>query len=295
VVGNWAMHLNHYEANKLVQHLAHSLTEKELTAVEVVVLPPFTAIRSVQTAVDGDRWLLRYGAQDISAHTAGYFPGEVSGAMLAKLGVTYAVVGQYARRSRHHEDDAVVAAKVRAALAAEIAPVLCVGDPAEEHESDTGIPYTVAQVEAALSGLSGAQAERVVLAYEPVWAGAGLPAPAGNGPGEAGAARQRGRAVPLDLPPDVTTAQVSELAGHLRAKVAKMFGASVAEVVRIVYGGRVNGVTVAGYVAESDIDGVFVGELSLDPVEFAKICRLGEREERASASPGARTPSVPAS
>jgi triosephosphate isomerase len=284
VVGNWAMHLNHYEANKLVQHLAHSLTEKELTAVEVVVLPPFTAIRSVQTAVDGDRWLLRYGAQDISAHTAGYFPGEVSGAMLAKLGVSYAVVGQHARRLLHHEDDAVVQAKIRAALAVGIAPVLCVGDPAEEHEAGTGVAYAVAQTEAALAGLSAAQAERVVLAYEPVWAGAGAPGPTAGG-GEAGVVRHRGRTASLELPPEVTTTEVSRLATELRAKVGKMFGTSVAEVLRVVYAGRVNGVTVAGYVAEPDIDGVFVGELSLDPVEFAKICRLGEREERASASP----------
>src|SRR5258706_15128420 len=127
MAGNWKMNLNHYEANKLVQQLAHSLTEKELTEVEVVVLPPFTDIRSVQTAVDGDKWLIEYGAQDISAHSNGAYTGEISGAMLARLGCSYAVVGHSERRASHNETDELVNAKVKAALANEIAPILCIG------------------------------------------------------------------------------------------------------------------------------------------------------------------------
>src|SRR5262245_37135268 len=114
IAGNWKMNLNHYEANKLVQHLAHSLSEKELAAVEVAVLPPFTAIRSVQTAVDGDKWQLRYGAQDISAHTSGAYTGEIAGSMLAKLGCSYVVVGHSERRQYHAETDELVNAKVKA-------------------------------------------------------------------------------------------------------------------------------------------------------------------------------------
>src|SRR5262249_15882326 len=86
MASSWKRNLNHYEANKLVQQLAHSLTEKELTEVEVAVLPAFTAIRSVQTAVDGDKWLLRYGAQDISPHASGAYTGDIAGSMLAQLG-----------------------------------------------------------------------------------------------------------------------------------------------------------------------------------------------------------------
>src|SRR5688572_6799214 len=124
MAGNWKMNLNHYEANRLVQHLAHSLSEKELAEVEVVVLPPFTDIRSVQTAVDGDKWLIGYGAQDISPHASGAYTGEIAGSMLARLGCSYAVVGHSERRAYHHEDDSLVNAKVKAALANEIAPIL---------------------------------------------------------------------------------------------------------------------------------------------------------------------------
>ncbi len=170
MAGNWKMNLNHYEANKLVQQLAHSLTEKELAAVEVAVLPPFTAIRSVQTAVDGDKWLLRYGAQDISAHPAGAYTGEISGPMLAKLGCSYAVVGHSERRAYHHEDDALVNAKVKAALANEITPILCIGEGLDIREDGDHVPYTLAQLDGGLAGLNGAQVEKVVVAYEPVWA-----------------------------------------------------------------------------------------------------------------------------
>ena len=122
------MNLNHYEANGLVQKLAHTLTEKDLGAVEVVVLPPFTDIRTVQTAVDGDKWMIGYGAQDISPHTGGAYTGEVSGAMLARLGCSYAIVGHSERRAHHQETDELVNAKLKAALANTIAPILCVGE-----------------------------------------------------------------------------------------------------------------------------------------------------------------------
>ena len=94
----------------------------------MAVLPPFTDIRSVQTAVDGDKWHIGYGAQDISAHASGAYTGEVSGAMLAKLGCSYVVVGHSERRQYHHETDALVNAKVKAALANDIAPILCIGE-----------------------------------------------------------------------------------------------------------------------------------------------------------------------
>ena len=116
MAGNWKMNLNHLEAIALVQKLAFSLNEQQLTDVEVVVLPPFTDLRSVQTLVDGDKLLIGYGAQDLSPHASGAYTGDISGAMLAKLGCTYVVVGHSERRQYHHEDDALVNAKVKAAL-----------------------------------------------------------------------------------------------------------------------------------------------------------------------------------
>src|SRR5918997_1948148 len=116
IAGNWKMHLTHLEAIGLVQKLAFSLKETELEAAEVVVLPPFTALRSVQTLVTGDKLSVGYGAQDISFHDSGAYTGEVSGTMLAALGCGYVTVGHSERRQYHGEDDSLVAVKAQAAL-----------------------------------------------------------------------------------------------------------------------------------------------------------------------------------
>jgi len=250
MAGNWKMNLNHYEANKLVQQLTHSLTEKDLTAVEVVVLPPFTAIRSVQTAVDGDKWLIGYGAQDVSAYPNGAYTGEVSATMLAKLGCSYVVVGHSERRAYHHEDDELVNAKAKAALANDIAPILCVGEGLEVREAGEHVAHTLAQLDGSLAGLTAEQVQRVVVAYEPVWAiGTGKTA---------------------------TPADAQEVIGAIRARLGKAYGADVADSTRILYGGSVKGANIAGIMEQPDIDGALVGGASLDAGEFVRICRLGE-------------------
>src|SRR5438067_11307042 len=114
MAGNWKMNLNHLEAIAFVQKLAYSLSDDDYDAVEVVVLPPYTDLRSVQTLVDGDRLRVGYGAQDLSAHDDGAYTGEVSGAMLAKLGCTYVVIGHSVRRAHLGETDALVNVKVQA-------------------------------------------------------------------------------------------------------------------------------------------------------------------------------------
>jgi triosephosphate isomerase len=251
MAGNWKMNLNHYEANKLVQQLAHSLTEKDLTAVEVVVLPPYTDIRSVQTAVDGDKWLIGYGAQDLSAHpTNGAYTGEVSGAMLARLGCSYVVVGHSERRAYHHEDDALVNAKVKAALANDIAPIMCVGEGLDVREAGEHVAHTLAQVDGGLAGIPAEQVQRIVIAYEPVWA---------IGTGKT--------ATPTDA---------QEVIGAIRGRLVTSYGADVADVVRILYGGSVKGANIAAIMEQPDIDGALVGGASLDAGDFVRICRLGE-------------------
>jgi triosephosphate isomerase len=149
VAGNWKMHLTHLEAIALVQKIAFSLKETELEAVEVVVLPPFTSVRSVQTLIDGDKLLLGYGAQNLSEHDQGAYTGDVSGPMLAKLGCTYVAVGHSERRQYHHETDEIVAAKLAAAY---------------------HVPHCSAQLNAALANVSAEQARSLVVAYEPIWA-----------------------------------------------------------------------------------------------------------------------------
>jgi len=251
MAGNWKMNLNHYEANALVQKLAHTLTEKDLTAVEVAVLPPFTDIRTVQTAVDGDKWLIGYGAQDISAHAGGAYTGEISGSMLAKLGCSYAVVGHSERRQYHAETDELINAKAKAALANGLAPILCIGEGLEVREAGGHVAHTLAQLDGGLAGLTAEQVEKVVVAYEPVWAiGTGKTA---------------------------TPADAQEVIGAIRGRLAEKFSPTVAANTRILYGGSVKAANIAEIMDQPDIDGALVGGASLDPDEFVKICRLGEK------------------
>ena len=249
MAGNWKMNLNHLEAIALVQKLAFSLTEQQLSDVEVVVLPPYVDIRSVQTLVDGDKLLIGYGAQDLSPHAAGAYTGDISGSMLAKLGCAYVVVGHSERRAYHHEDDELVNAKVKAALGNGITPILCVGEGLEVREESAHVPYTVTQLDAALEGRTAEEVEKVVIAYEPIWAiGTGKTA---------------------------TPEDAQEVIGALRARLGERHG-GVANRVRILYGGSVKAANIAGIMAQGDIDGALVGGASIDADEFVQICRYRE-------------------
>jgi triosephosphate isomerase len=254
IAGNWKMHMTHLEAIGLVQKVVFSLAEHVLDEAEVVVLPPFTALRSVQTLVAGDKLAIGYGAQDLSAQDAGAYTGEVSGGMLAALACSYVVVGHSERRALHGEDDAVVAAKVQAALRHGLTPILCVGEGLDVRRAGRHVPHCTDQLDAALAGLTGEQLTGgaqgpggVVVAYEPVWA---------IGTGEV--------ATPDDA---------QEVCGALRARLAERFGDEVATGVRILYGGSVKAGNTAGILAGPDVDGALVGGASLDADEFAQICR----------------------
>jgi triosephosphate isomerase (TIM) len=250
IAGNWKMNLNHLEAIALVQKIAFSLSEPQLTAVEVVVLPPFTALRSVQTLIDGDRLLLGYGAQDLSPHQAGAYTGDISGAMLAKLGCSYVVVGHSERRQYHHEDDALVNAKVKAAFANEITPILCIGEGLEVRERGEQVQHCISQLDGALAKIPAEQAEKIVIAYEPVWA---------IGTGKV--------ATPEDA---------QEVCAAIRARLVERYSAELAQNVRILYGGSVKSNNIAGIMAKPDVDGALVGGASLDGDEFARLCRFPE-------------------
>jgi triosephosphate isomerase len=254
MAGNWKMNLSHLEAIALTQKLAFSLPEKQLADVEVVVLPPFTAIRSVQTLIDGDKLLIGFGAQDLSPHGNGAYTGDVSGPMLAKLGCQYVVVGHSERRAYHHEDDAVVNAKVKAALTNGIVPILCVGEGLEIREASGHVTHCLGQLDADLDGLSAEQVEKVVIAYEPVWA---------IGTGKT--------ATPQDA---------QEVIGAIRARIAERFPGPTAGRTRILYGGSVKGANIAAIMAQPDIDGALVGGASLDAEEFVTICRYRDHVGR---------------
>jgi triosephosphate isomerase len=248
IAGNWKMNLNHLEAIALVQKLAFALPEKYFAKVEVAVLPPFTALRSVQALIEGDKLLIRYGAQDLSPKDSGPYTGDVSGPMLAKLDCSYVVVGHSERREHHGEDDGIVGSKVRAALRNGLVPILCVGEGLEVREGGGHLAHCTAQLRGALKGLSAEQARTIVVAYEPIWA---------IGTGRV--------ATPTDA---------QEVCSALREALADKYGAAFADEIRVLYGGSVKSSNVTELVAESDIDGALVGGASLDADEFAKLCAL---------------------
>jgi triosephosphate isomerase len=246
IAGNWKMNYTHLEAIALTQKLAFGLTPEQCAAVEVVVLPPFISIRSVQTLIDGDGVPIRYGAQDLSPHDSGAYTGDISGPMLAKLGCSYVVVGHSERREYHGEDDTLVNAKLVAALRNQLTPILCVGESLRVREADGHLAHCSAQVDAALAGLPAEHVESIVVAYEPVWA---------IGTGEV-----------------ATPENAQEVCAAIRAKLAELYAPELAAGVRILYGGSVKASNAAEIVAQPDIDGALVGGASLDPVEFTAIC-----------------------
>ena len=252
MAGNWKMNLDHLEATHLVQKLAWLLrdADHDHSAVEVVVLPPFTDLRSVQTLVEADDLPIRFGAQDLSAHGSGAYTGEVSGAMLARLSCSYACVGHSERRQLHAEDDATVAAKAQAAHRHGLTPIVCVGEPLEVREAGEHVAYTLAQLDGSLAGLDAEQVATSVVAYEPVWAiGTGRTCDAGD---------------------------AQEVCGAVRARLAEQHGPDVAQRVRVLYGGSVKPSNVAGIMSQPDVDGALVGGASLSADDFAGIARYRE-------------------
>ena len=250
MVGNWKMNLNHVEAVGLVQKLTWTLEDKrhDPARSEVVVLPPFTDLRTVQTLVEGDRLNLGYGAQDVSRYDNGAHTGEVSADMLAKLKCTYVTVGHSERRQLNGESDEVVNAKARQALSRGIVPIVCVGEGLEVRQQGQQVAHTLEQVSASTAGLSADQVASSVIAYEPVWA---------IGTGEV-----------------ATPADAQEVCGAIRGWVADTHGAAAADRVRILYGGSVKAANVVSLMDQPDVDGCLVGGASLVVEEFSGIARF---------------------
>lgn len=247
IAGNWKMNLDHLQAIAFVQKLAWTLKDAnhDFSAVEVAVFPPFTDLRSVQTLVAADKLPLAFGGQDVSEHESGAYTGEISAAFLEALETRYVIIGHSERRTLHGETDEQVAAKVTAALKHNIAPIICVGETAEDLETHGASAVPVAQLRAALAGVDSAA--DVVVAYEPVWA---------IGSGQA-----------------ATPEQAEQVCAALRGVIAEVLGDDVAAKTRILYGGSVKSGNIAGFMREPNVDGALVGGASLDVNEFAAIVR----------------------
>lgn len=250
IAGNWKLNLDHLQAIAFVQKLDWTLKdarhEYSIAGAEVAVFPPFTDLRSVQNLVAADKLSIVFGGQDLSEHDSGAFTGEISGAFLKALDCRYVIIGHSERRTRHSETDEQLGRKVVAALKHGLVPVLCVGETAEDLEIHGPSAVPVAQLRAALAGISGTP--DLVVAYEPVWA---------IGSGQA-----------------ATPEQAEQVAATLRATLAEVLGEEVADATRILYGGSVKSSNIAGFMRQPNVDGALVGGASLDVTEFASIARF---------------------
>jgi triosephosphate isomerase len=247
VAANWKMNKTHLEAIQSVQKLGYLLDAGDTDRVEVVICPPFTALRSVQTLIQADKLPFGLGAQDVHWEEKGAFTGEVSPAMLAALDVAYVIVGHSERREHFGESDQQVARKVRGVLDHDMTPILCVGETLQEREGGRTEEKVVGQTQAALQKVGPDDAARLVVAYEPVWAiGTGRPC----NPEDAG-----------------------EVVRTIRDTLEKAYSKDVAGAVRVQYGGSVKAGNIREFMAHPEIDGALVGGASLDPEEFALIVK----------------------
>jgi triosephosphate isomerase len=245
ISGNWKMNLNHFEALKLVQELSYQISRDDIDVVDVSVHPPFTDIRTVQTALDSDRIPFALGAQHCHYESSGAFTGEVSPPMLSKLGVEYVIAGHSERREVFGETDEMVNAKVRAVLAAGMTPILCVGETLEEREAGEAESKVSTQLRAGLAELSAEQVRSMVVAYEPIWAiGTGRTASADD---------------------------AQAMCATVRSVVADAFGSDAAAGLRVQYGGSVKPTNATELMSQPDIDGALVGGASLEADSFARI------------------------
>jgi len=245
ISGNWKMNHNHLEAIQVVQKLAYRLDPADYEAVDVSVHPPFTCLRSIQTLIDADDIPISLGAQNCYWEESGAFTGEISAPMLAKLNVSWCIVGHSERRELFGETDEVVAKKLEAVWRAGMKPILCVGETLDEREAGGTDEKVTRQVNATLTGVAAERVSAMVVAYEPIWAiGTGRTAT-----------------------PDDAQATI----GLIRATVAGLHGEEVAGALRIQYGGSVKPTNIAELMAQPDIDGALVGGASLDPDDFARL------------------------
>ncbi|MBR2344516.1 MAG: triose-phosphate isomerase [Lentisphaeria bacterium] len=244
IAGNWKMNKNACEGVALVEDLKKIFADCSCSCeADVVVCPPFTTIGAVVEAAKNSN--IKVGAQNIHWADNGAFTGEISGDMLKTAGVEYVIIGHSERRQYFGETDATVNARLKAALKYDLIPIVCVGELLDERESGKTEAVLSTQIRGGFDGISGAEMEKIVVAYEPVWA-------IGTG--------------------KTATPEIAEAAhAHIRKELAAMFGTEVAEKVRIQYGGSMKAANARELVAQKDIDGGLIGGAALKADEFAKL------------------------
>ena len=241
IAGNWKMFKTVHDAVVFVKELR--VLVKDITDVEIVVAPPFTAIHPVAEAARNTN--IGVAAQDVHWEREGAFTGEVCAPMLKEAGAEYAIIGHSERRRYFHETDAIVSRKIVAALQAELTPIVCVGETLEERERGQMLAVLDRQVKDGLDQMTGSQVADLVIAYEPVWA--------------------------IGTGRNATAAQAEEAHAHIRQRLRQWFGADAADRCHVIYGGSVKPDNIRELIAEADVDGALVGGASLDVQSFADI------------------------
>ena len=247
IAANWKMHKTHLEAIQAVQKLSYLVDGNDGEKVEIVICPSFTSLRSVQTLIEADRLSFELGAQNVYPEVGGAFTGEVSPPMLTALKVAFVIVGHSERRQLFGEDDGLVNKKVKAVFSHGMTPIACVGETLEERDAGGTESKVQQQVKRAFDGVASEDAATAVIAYEPIWAiGTGRNAE----PSDAG-----------------------YVMGLIRGTIGEAYGNTVADSVRIQYGGSVKPGNIRDFMAHPEIDGALVGGASLDPEDFALIVK----------------------
>jgi len=248
IAGNWKLNKTPHEAIVLANELKREIIDVE--GVDIVLCPPFTALADVADTLTDTNIAL--GAQNMFWEDAGAFTGEISGPMLKDLRVTYVIIGHSERRQYFYETNETVNKRLRAALKHGLIPIVCVGENLAQRESNKTFDVIKDHCEGSLSGLSAEEMKKVVVAYEPVWAiGTGKTA---------------------------TPEQAQEVHVFIRQLLGKMFGAPIADSVRIQYGGSVTPDNITSLMAQADIDGALVGGASLKALSFAAIVKGAKKE-----------------
>jgi triosephosphate isomerase len=241
------MHKTHLEAIQAVQKLSYLLDRDDADRVEVVICPPFTALRSVQTLIDSDKLPYGLGAQDVHPEDKGAFTGAVSPPMLVALRVGFVIVGHSERRQLFGEDDALVNRKVRSVFAHGMTPIVCVGETLEERDAGGTESRVTEQIRRAFDGVGADRARSAVIAYEPVWA--------------------------IGTGRNAEPADAGTVVAVIRQTLAARYDDDLARAVRVQYGGSVKPGNIREFMAHPEIDGALVGGASLDPEEFALIVK----------------------
>ena len=240
IAGNWKMNMTPSQTKELVTDLIPLVKD---AACDVVVCPPYVDIALVAELVTGTN--IQVGAQNIHWAEKGAFTGEISAAMLKEAGAAYAIIGHSERRQYFGETDETVNSRTKAALAAGIVPIICVGESLEQRENGETDAVVSGQVKADLADIPGEAVAGLVIAYEPIWAiGTGKTA---------------------------TDEQANETIGLIRETIASLYGQAVADQVRIQYGGSMNPKNVKGLMAQAQIDGGLIGGASLKAADFAQV------------------------